>query len=157
MRRYHDKGLVSEWCRCGAKSKFGWMGVYWGVHPHSDERAWCRRCAAITPRQMRRYHVKGLVSEWCRCGAKSKFGWMGVYWGVHPHSDERAWCRRCAAITPRQMRRYHVKGLVSEWCRCGTSQKRVPRDSTKAYRPWYSTFWDVPQMCRYHTKLRQVS
>ena len=47
-----------------------------------------------------------------------------------------------------------VRGsLVSEWCRCGASQKRVPRDSTKTYSPWYFTFWDVPQMRRYHTKL----
>ena len=33
---------------------------------------------------MRRYNVKGLVSEWCRCGAKSKFGWMGVYLAYIP-------------------------------------------------------------------------
>ena len=47
-----------------------------------------------------------------------------------------------------------VRGsLTSEWCRCGASQKRVPRDSTKAYSPWYSTFGDVPQMRRYHVKL----
>ena len=46
-----------------------------------------------------------------------------------------------------------VRGsLASEWCRCGASQKRVPRDSTKTYSPWYSTFWDVPQMRRYHDK-----
>ena len=46
-----------------------------------------------------------------------------------------------------------VRGsLVSEWCRCGASQKRVPRDSTKTYSPWYFTFWDVPQMRRYHAK-----
>ena len=44
-----------------------------------------------------------------------------------------------------------VRGsLASEWCRCGASQKRVPRDSTKTYSPWYSTFWDVPQMTPYH-------
>ena len=51
------------------------------------------------------------------------------------------------------MRRYNVKGLASEVVRCGASQKRVPRDSTKTYSPWYSTFWDVPQMCHYHAKL----
>ncbi len=45
-----------------------------------------------------------------------------------------------------------ARRLASEWCRCGASQKRVPRDSTKAYSPWYSTFWDVPQMRRYHAK-----
>ena len=55
--------------------------------------------------------VRGsLASEWCRCGAKSKFGWMGVYLGVHPHSDERAWCRRCASITPSTP--YHKNLLV---------------------------------------------
>ena len=43
--------------------------------------------------------------------------------------------------------------LASEWCRCGASQKRVPRDSTKTYSPWYFTFRDVPQMRRYHVKL----
>ena len=46
--------------------------------------------------------------------------------------------------------------LASEWCRCGASQKRVPRDSTKTYSPWYSTFWDVPQMRRYHAKQHQA-
>ena len=40
--------------------------------------------------------------------------------------------------------------FLSEGVRCGASQKRVPRDSTKAYSPWYSTFWDVPQMTPYH-------
>ena len=47
-----------------------------------------------------------------------------------------------------------VRGsLASEWCRCGASQKRAPRDSTKTYSPWRFTFWDVPQMRRYHAKL----
>ena len=46
-----------------------------------------------------------------------------------------------------------VRGsLASEWCRCGASQKIVPRDSTKTYSPWHVTFWDVPQMRRYHAK-----
>ena len=34
--------------------------------------------------------VRGsLASEWCRCGAKSKFGWMGVYLAYIPiQADE---------------------------------------------------------------------
>ena len=51
------------------------------------------------------------------------------------------------------MRRYHDKLLVGEGVRCGASQKKAPRDSTKTYSPWCFTFWDVPQIAPYHTKL----
>ena len=36
--------VVQMWCQVEV-----WLdGGVLGVHPHSDERAWCRRCAAIT-------------------------------------------------------------------------------------------------------------
>ena len=57
-----------------------------------------------------------VVQMWCQVEV-----WLdGGVLGVHPHSDERAWCRRCAAITPREMRRYHAKLLGGRsrkmWC-----------------------------------------
>ena len=95
-----------------------------------------------------------LASEWCRCGAKSKFGWMGVYLAYIPIQTNELGAAdvplsrqgRCAAITP--------SCLVGEVVRCGASQKKAPRDSTKTYSPWCFTFWDVPQMRPYHAKHR---
>ena len=59
--------LASEWCRCGAKSKFGWMGVYLAYIPiQTNElgaadaplsrqaittRAWCQKGAECYTRQ----------------------------------------------------------------------------------------------------------
>ena len=43
--------------------------------------------------------------------------------------------------------------LLSEWCRCGASQKKPSRDSTLTYSPRGFTFRDVPQMRHYHNKL----
>ena len=46
-----------------------------------------------------------VVQMWCQVEV-----WLdGGVLGVHPHSDERAWCRRCAAITSS----YHVKQVIS--------------------------------------------
>ena len=81
-----------------------------------------------------------VVQMWCQVEV-----WLdGGVLGVHPHSDERAWCRRCAAITTRA---WWEKG-----CRCVLSQKRVPWDSTKTYSPRHSTFWDGTQMRPYAAK-----
>ncbi len=50
-----------------------------------------------------------------------------------------------------------VRGsLASEGVRCGASQKKAPRDSTKTYSPWCFTFWDVPQIAPYHVKLKAL-
>ena len=70
-------------------------------------------------------------------------GW-GCTWRTSPFRQMR--------VVP-QMTPYHKNCLASEVVRCGASQKRVPRDSTKTYSPWYSTFWDVPQIAAYHAKL----
>ena len=56
--------VVQMWCQVEV-----WLdGGVLDVHPHSDERAWCRRCAAIT------------TSAWCQSGAAvppiKRLGWM---------------------------------------------------------------------------------
>ena len=48
---------------------------------------------------------------------------------------------------------FHGKFLLSKVVRCGTSQKKTPRDSTKTYSPRGLTFWDVPQIAAFHNKL----
>ena len=42
--------------------------------------------------------------------------------------------------------------LSSKAVRCGASQKKTPRDSTKTYSPRGLTFWDVPQITAFHDK-----
>ena len=50
-----------------------------GVLSHSQPCVAVRGCARLCE------VVRGsLASEWCRCGAKSKFGWMGVYLAYIP-------------------------------------------------------------------------
>ena len=66
--------------------------------------------------------------------------------GVLSHSQAFSVVRGCARLCEVAWRQ---KG-----CRCGASQKRAPRDSTKTYSPWCFTFWDVPQMRPYHAKCR---
>ena len=40
----------------------------------------------------------------------------------------------------------------SEAVRCGASQKKYRRDSTKTYSPTIFTYSDVPQIAAYHEK-----
>ncbi len=47
--------------------------------------------------------------------------------------------------------------FLSEGVRCGASQKKAPRDSTKTYSPWCFTFWDVPQIAPYHAKRLSIN
>ena len=43
--------------------------------------------------------------------------------------------------------------FLSEVVRCDASQKKSPRDSTKAYSPRTLTLSDTPQIAAYHKKL----
>ena len=52
-----------------------------------------------------------------------------------------------------QMTPFHGKFLLSKVVRCGASQKKTPRDSTKTYSPRGLAFWDVPQIAAFHGKL----
>ncbi len=86
--------------------------AFTGVHRRSQT------FSGILSRARQCVAVRGsLASEGCRCGAKSKFGWMGVYLGVHSHSDERAWCRRCATITTRAWRQKGAECYTRQKCR----------------------------------------
>ena len=46
--------------------------------------------------------------------------------------------------------------LLSKAVRCGASQKKTPRDSTKTYSPRGLAFWDVPQIAAFHNKLYPI-
>ena len=46
--------------------------------------------------------------------------------------------------------------LLSEVVRCGATQKKPPRDSTKPYSPRRFTFSEVPQIAAYHNKLLKL-
>ena len=99
-----------------------------GVLRHSQAFSVVRGCAWQL--------VVRVVQMWCQVEV-----WLdGGVLGVHPHSDERAWCRRCAAITTREMRRYHDKGLVSEGRRVLHSAKMPSMGSTCAYVPLTAFF-----------------
>ncbi|MBR2975609.1 MAG: hypothetical protein IKC57_02040 [Alistipes sp.] len=60
-------------------------------------------------------------------------------------------------IEVQQMLPFHGKILLSKVVRCGASQKKTPRDSTKTYSPRGLTFWDVPQIAAFHDKITKLS
>ena len=86
--RLRDNGTTEKHRRSQAFS---------GVPRHSQSCVAVRCCA---------WHLGvRVVQMWCQVEV-----WLdGGVLGVHPHSDERAWCRRCAAITPS----YHTKQVIS--------------------------------------------
>ena len=57
-----------------------------------------------------------------------------------------------------QIAAFHGKFLLSKVMRCGASQKKTPRDSTKTYSPRGLAFWDVPQIAAFHNKfMRRIA
>ena len=70
-------------------------------------------------------HYPNFSAEWCRCVADMKKPRMGSTIAYIPFG---------ALIEAAQMRHYHEKlNFMSKAVRCGASQKKLPKDSTKAY------------------------
>ncbi len=71
--------LVSEWCRYNARR----IWRRWAVLRRT---AHCRH-NSLAAVDVPLSHQAKFLSEGVRCGAIPKAEWMGVYLGVHPHSD----------------------------------------------------------------------
>ena len=66
-------------------------------------------------------------------------------------SESAAYFGVCEQLKTIQAPQY-TYNFLSEVVRCGASQKKSPRDSTKSYSPRTLTFSDVPQIAAYHKK-----